>query len=353
MRIGILFHKNPWAEQSSIDVIRLAALSSALAELGAQVSIVAPVTDPGVLGPVAVEPLRALEEKGRFDVLKACYHFSLELLGPYAGPVVCRLVRVVDEREPERDADFRNRLLACQELAARRTVGLIFNNALNLRRWRSSYGNRQKLALVPTGCPEELPSKGFVPYAGTVPSIVFLGSLASPRMAEMLAQAASALRGEAVIHFIGLNKTGLYGESRLELPETIIEHGPLPEPEVWDYLRQAKLGLALAAGPKAFDNDLSKILSYLRAGLPVLAEERLANSVLLERLCFGEVFAYANSQDFAAKARLLLGRDFSRLKLGVQAFMARRHSWRQRARVLYGFLRKCLNSGTSRNYLPS
>ena len=65
------------------------------------------VSAPGYLGTVAVEPLRALEENGCFDKLKACYNFSLELLGSQSGPMVCSLVRAAGEHEPERDAVFR------------------------------------------------------------------------------------------------------------------------------------------------------------------------------------------------------------------------------------------------------
>lgn len=343
MRVGFLFHKDPCRLAAGADLVRLRALALGLHGLGVEVTVVAPVQAPGRLGILPVEPLAVLTQRDRFDVLKACYHFSLELLGDYDAPLVCRLVRVVDQQLPERDAHFRQRLLACQELARERALGIICNNRLNTRRWREFHGTRQRTAVIPTGCPEVLPPPGADPYAPGPPPVLFLGSVAAPRMAEMLSEAAELLADAAVIHLVGANKTGLYGGARQITPR-IVQHGELPEERTWDYLRGARLGLALAAGPDPFDNDLSKILAYLRAGLPVLGEERLANAGLFLRRGFGATFRYGDVHHLVEQVRRMLTPSWetamSARRTATIAWIARGHGWRRRAVALARFLQK-------------
>jgi len=339
MRLAFLFHKDPLHAPASIDLIRLRALAAGLRARGVEVAVVAPVRASAWLpGPVPVLPLAVLGEKGRFDVLKACYHFSLELLGDYDGPLVCRLVRVVDEQLPERDASVRARLLACQELARERAAGIVLNNRLNAERWRVRYGRRQRLCLLPAGCPATLPPPGPSPYAPGLPPLLFLGSVASARTALLLNEAAERLSGRAAVHLVGRNKTALYGAS-CGLSPRIAQHGERPEPEVWDYVRHARLGLELAAGPEPFDNELSKIIAYVRAGLPVLGEERLANAGLFLRRDFGALFRYGDAAHLRTRAEELLARDFEPRRREIMVRAAATHSWERRAIVLERFLR--------------
>ncbi len=345
MRVGFLFHKDPCRPAAGADLVRLRALALGLHGLGVEVTVVAPVPAPGRLGILPVEPLDVLAQPGRFDVLKACYHFSLELLGDYGDPLVCRLVRVVDHQLPERDTPFRQRLLACQELARQRAWGIVCNNRLNTQRWRAFHGTRQRTAVIPTGCPEALPPPGPDPYAPGPPPVLFLGSVAAPRMAEMLSEAAELLGDAARIHLVGVNKTGLYGGAR-QLSPRIEWHGELPEEYVWDYLRWARLGLALAAGPDPFDNDLSKILDYLRAGLPVLGEERLANAGLFLRRGFGTTFRYGDVHHLTTQVRRMLTPSWETAlntrRTTTMAWMVRGHSWRRRAVALARFLQRII-----------
>ncbi len=337
MRVGLLFHKDPLQPAAGVDLIRLRALAEGLRRQGADASVVAPVDREARLGSISVEPLGALAEPGRFDVVKACYHFSLELLGEYDGPVVCRLVRVVDELLPQRDEPCRKRLLACQDIARERARGVVCNNRLNARRWRERYGSRQQLAIIPTGCPAQLPPLGPDPYGPGPPPMLFLGSVAAPRMVDLLNAAADRLRGEARIHHVGRNKTGLYGGAGTLSP-LIVQHGEAPEDQTWDFARWARLGLALAAGPDAFDNDLSKVVAYVRAGLPVLGEERLANAGLFLRRGFGAEFRYGDAAHLAQQTRRLLAASFEGQSPGVMAWAARGHSWDRRAAALTRFL---------------
>ena len=89
-------------------------------------------------------------------------------------------------------------------------------------------------------------------------------------MVSMLNEAARMLSDLGRIHLVGLNKAHMYGGGKdCVLDPLIRNHGELPEDAIWDYIRHASIGLALATGTHKFDNDLSKIINYLRGGLPV------------------------------------------------------------------------------------
>lgn len=158
MRLGLLHHKDPTGPVRGADLARLRGLSTALRRLGVDVALVAPITvETIVFGSIPALPLSALSDSGRFDLVKACWHLSLELANRWNGPLVCRLVRVVDEERPARDEALRERLLACQEFAAQRAAGLVFNNRENARRWIARHGRGRLLAFAPPGCPANTP----------------------------------------------------------------------------------------------------------------------------------------------------------------------------------------------------
>ena len=349
MKVGFVFHKDPWLQPDGIDTIRLHALTGGLRKRGLAVEIVAPVERRSVSAAgVPVHPLEHLGEAG-YDVVKTCYHFSIELIGAFGGPVVSRIVRVVDEKAPERDAAWRDRLMRCQDAIAARARVVVFNNRENEQRWRAVYGAKAATMLVPTGCPSVIPRTGASPYEEGEQVVLFLGSLCAPRMVPMLNRLAEALRGVACIHHIGRDKLHLYDDGRAEgkaeeLAPLVVRHGELPEERIWGYIGHARIGLALAPGPYPFDNDLAKIYSYLRGGLPVLAEERIVNNDLLRATGNGGVFAYDDVDDAAARALLLLERPPGAARQRVMDFMAHEHSWEQRVDRYYRLL-TCLQAG--------
>jgi glycosyltransferase involved in cell wall biosynthesis len=333
MRVGIVFHKNPFLEPTGIDLVRLRAIAGGLIKRGIQAEIISPVAEEGMIdGFIPVRGLRVLSDSARYHVIKTSYHYSIELIRDYTGPVVSRIVRVVDGELPERDAPFRKRLLECQETIRDRSSVLVLNNAENRDRWNALYGNKPRIELIPTGCPAKIPPSRANPYLAKEPGMLFLGSVAAPRMVHMINEAASLLEGQCAIHLVGLNKACLYGgDDNCVLSPLVVDHGELPEPEVWDYIRNATVGLALATGSHAFDNDVSKILNYLRGGLPVLSEEPIINNELVRQTGLGTTFAFDDVRDLAAKARELLRCDFRDKKQEVMRFMASEHSWDRRA----------------------
>lgn len=341
MRVGIVFHKNPFLEPTGIDLVRLRAIAGGLIKRGIQAEIISPVGEAGTIdGFIPVRGLSSLAESGRYQVIKTSYHYSIELIPDCAGPIVSRIVRVVDGELPERDAPFRERLLACQEAIRDRSSILVLNNAENKRRWQAQYGGKPRIELIPTGCPAEIPPPRRNPYLGKTPAMLFLGSVAAPRMVHMINEAASLLEGSCAIHLVGLNKACLYGgDDDCVLSPLVVDHGELPEPEVWDYIRHAAVGLALATGPHAFDNDVSKILNYLRGGLPVLSEGPIINNELVRQTGLGTTFRFDDVNDLAAKARELLHCDFRDKKQEVMQFMASEHSWDRRVEAYVALFR--------------
>lgn len=347
MKVGIVFHKNPFAAPAGIDLVRLRALAGGLISHGIDAEILAPVSQPGTLNQtIPVKNLEALADAGAYDLVKTCYHFSIKLIGPYRGPVVSRIVRVVDERLPERDEPVRKELLQCQELIHRRAVALALNNVENKWRWRRLYGNRPPVVLVPTGCPAELPPVMRNPFSSKEPVILFLGSIAAPRMLRLINEAAQRVRHRARIHLLGSNKVCLYGGGKeCTLDNLIIHHGEIPEDATWDYVRHAHIGLALATGPHPFDNDVSKILNYLRGGLPVLSEEPILNNRLVRQTGFGRTFAFGDGDDMVAQAFALLDNPPRETRESVMHLMATQHSWDQRVATYVRLFRSILEDG--------
>ncbi|MFZ5584615.1 MAG: hypothetical protein ACOZHQ_01665 [Thermodesulfobacteriota bacterium] len=347
MRVGLVFHHDPRRRPPGIDLERLTALAAGLSARGALAEIVAPVDAPVRLPTpggqaLALRPLAEIR-RGRYQILKTCYHPGVDLVQGHRGPLVCRLVRVVDQDRPARDAPRRERLLAWQAAIHRRADAVAFNNPENLERWRRLYGWDKPAVLTPTGCPETLPPRGPDPYAGRSPAVVFLGSLASGRMTRMLNRLAQALRGQAALHLVGLNKSGLYGDP-VPLSGLVVDHGPQAGARMWDLVAWADFGLALAAGPEDFDNDSSKVYTYLRAGLPVLCEQPIRQWPLIAGLGMGRDFPLGDLDRAVAQARALLA-DPPPHREAAMARMAAEQAWGRRVDAYLTLFRQLLARG--------
>jgi len=150
-------------------------------------------------------------------------------------------------------------------------------------------------------------------------------------MVNLLNAAAERLAGIARIHLVGLNKTCMYGgDEDCLLGPLVLDHGELPEEEIWDYVRNARFGLALATGPHAFDNDISKIFTYLRGGAPVLSEEPIVNNELIRRTGYGRVFRYGDIEDLVSAALELVDSRMDDKRKSVMELMVKEHSWETR-----------------------
>ncbi len=334
-RIGILFHKTPFVSPSGIDQVRLRAISSGLAKLGFETEILAPVLTGGALeNGIPVRPVSVLSNSGRYHLIKTSYHGSLKYLDSFDGPVVSRIVRVIDEKLPERDEANRSELIHFQEVIRDRSDVVVVNNEENRQRWIDIYGDKTPVELVPTGCPAVIPSPGASPFNGTRRNILFLGSIAAPRMLYLLNEAARRLEHLADIHLIGLNKVCMYGgDDSCALDSRIKDHGEKPEHELWNYIFHADLGLAFATGLHAFDNDVSKIINYLRGGLPVVSESPIINNELVKKTDFGIIFDHGNVDDMVRACERIISGSFKRRQASVMSFMACEHSWERRSQA--------------------
>ncbi len=340
MKVCVLFHENPFTRAPGIDLVRLRAIAGGLIRRGIETIVAAPVPEAGTWeAGIRVLPLSVLEKPGRFDLVKTCYHQSIHFLGKHEGPVVSRIVRVVDEELPKRDDKSRRELMACQELIAERAQAVALNNSLNADRWLAGYGRKQRIVLTPTGCPPAIPPAGPDPYPDGEPAILFLGSLASSHMAGMLNEAASRLEGIARVHLLGANKTGLYGEE-IPLHPGITLHPPRLEEEIWNFIRFARLGIALATADLAFDNDVSKIYNYLRGGLPVLCEEPILQGELVGQTGLGAVFRFGDKAGMVEAALKLLDTPWEDKRETTMEFMAKDHSWDNRVETYVELFRK-------------
>ena len=342
--IGIIFHKNPFVSANGIDQVRLRAISSGLSNLGFKTEIVAPVASVGKLeNGIIVQPVSVLNHNGRYDLIKTSYHGSLKYLDNFDGPVVSRIVRVVDEKLPERDEANRAELIHFQEIISNRSDVVVVNNDENRQRWVDMYGRKIPVELVPTGCPAVIPSPGANPYSGSLRNILFLGSIAAPRMLYMLNEAAKRLEHSAVVHLIGLNKVCMYGgDDSCALDSRIVDHGEKPEDELWDYIFHADVGLAFATGLHAFDNDVSKIINYLRGGLPVVSEIPIINNQLIKETDFGLVFDHGDVDDMVMACETIMSGSFKRRQESVMSFMACEHSWERRSQAYAGIFDRLL-----------
>ena len=110
---------------------------------------------------------------------------------------------------------------------------------------------------------------------------------------------------------------------------------------MWDYIQAADLGLALAAGPDRFDNDLSKIYYYLRGGVPVVIERPAVQVDLVRELGHGLVFDHGDRAGLAAAATEALARPFAE-RTTVMDYMARNQAWDRRAEVYLELFRRLL-----------
>lgn len=332
MRIAIIFHKDPLAVPTGIDLVRLRAISSGLIQRGVQTEIVAPIFRPAILdNKIPVYGLDRLEQSIHYDVVKTCYHDSIIFVPDGTKNIVSRIVRVIDHARPKRDDRFRANLLKCQELIFKKAHTVVFNNEENRSRWLKLYGESVQTALVPTGCPLVIPTPGKNPYKTDMKVILFLGSVASPRMLIMLNKLARIMSGIAEIHLVGLNKTLLYGgETDSDLDPLIVTHGAKAEIETWDYVYYADVGLALAAGPDPFDNDISKIYSYLRGGLPTISEEPILNNDLVTGLGYGDVFGFGDIDALVSCLEVIMSHPPLEKRSLVMGFMAKEHSWDER-----------------------
>jgi len=342
MRIAFVYFKDPLRTLDGMDTIRWLELSRALVRKGYDVEM---VTEEGGNAELS-EHLRVRHiSRARwdtYDVVKTTHHTDVFAV-PEHPFLVCRIGRVVDEVYPQRVYRHRDELLEAQDLIARRARWVVLMSEENLRRWQERYPAGPCGIVVPNGCPRNIPKPGPSPYTGDSKRALYLGSLTSSRFVQILNALGRALKDRGVeVHHVGRNQLDLYCETDEQLdPTAVISHRAVPEPQSWNYLFHADVGLMIARGTQVFDNEISKVYYYLRAGVPTISEEFVSTNSLIKETGWGEVVGYGDVSAMAdAVIRWLDAPRSRRPEIGQQ--VARRHSWDSRAEILHRVFQQAL-----------
>lgn len=340
-RIGIVYTKDALRPPVTMDLIRWHALARGLVNLGHFVDMITVEgqTPKRVSASFHVVPVREAQWD-KYDIVKGCYQPSIRYI-PSDCLKLVRLARVVGPEDTSRDSRHHDELLRCQDLVARNAHGIVVNDEINRRRWLDAYGNSLPVHLLPTGCAKAIPRRGPSPFISGKRIAIFAGSISSKRMAKMLNLIGQHLKEAGwSLAILGENKTSYYCSKRYKLnPDCCELHGPVPVEESWNYLLNASVGIALSPGPLVFENEISKLYSYLRAGLPTICEDRISNAALVTGLGWGRTFEYGDALA-AVKAVVELGMKdlFETQRKEIVETIVKNHSWEARARLLDGIL---------------
>lgn len=333
-RIALAYSTNPARGIQGMDMIRWVAMGHRFRRLGYKVKL---VTDRR-RGMDRLDRLHLASTKRtdwtEFDAVKVCYQASIDIVEPHPHLIV-RMCRVVDEEFPRRDDHRRDEMLRQQQRISELAAIVAFNDDENAARWRRRYGSPNKILIVPTGCPEELPAVGDSPFPNDRRIVLFTGSLTShrfPGVLNALARRLRSERGDVEVHFVGKNSLQHYaGESEPLDPAVVHIHDAVSEDETWRFVLNAHAGIALAPSEHAFESELSKIYYYLRGGLPVVTESSVPNRTVAEDLGLGAVAKYGDLDDLVGKTLVAL--SMTPRQPAIMQHMADRHSWRARARI--------------------
>lgn len=335
--VGIVYAKDPFRARVGMDIIRWTSLSKALSDTGCMVDMITALgQDTWQLSPrLRVIPIRKARWE-RYDCIKSCYQQTIQYIPPHKC-IIARLARVIGPDACSRDNRHLDELLCGQEEIGRRARIVLVNDELNRQRWIRFYGTSQSVDLLPTGCPDVVPRMPASPFVENRQIAIFMGTISNRRIVVMLNNIGRLLkkRGWQLV-VVGTNKTAYYCSRHYDIDNNACVVIPsVPLDLSWQYLKHANVGLAIAPGPLAFENETSKLYYYLRVGLPVACEERISNADLVTDVKWGSVFSYGDAQS-AADVILSLGRR--RFSQQSRNAMIRRlicnHSWSARARTL-------------------
>ena len=335
MRVGFVYFKDPLRDLDGMDTIRWLELSRDLSELGHEVDMITEWGEERTISArLHVRHIRRVRWDD-YDVIKTTHHTDICAI-PEHPFLICRIGRVVDETQPARVASHREELLEAQAIAARKAKWISLMSEDNLACWQERYPAGAPGVIVPNGCPSTIPEIGPSPYRTCGKRALYLGSLTSSRFVEILNTLGRILKDFGVeVHHVGRTQLDLYGETGEQLdPEHVISHGPVMEPDSWNYLFHANVGLMIARGMCTFDNEISKVYYYLRAGVPTITEELISTNNVVQETGWGEIVKYGDVASMAsAVVRWLDAPRERRLAIGQR--VAEKHSWRNRAAILH------------------
>ena len=337
---------------TEMSYIRWARISSALAELGHEVDI--GCQEPCFLGlgvrhrVVSMGPgLRRipLEEINwhAYDIVKTLFHNgfrTLERLGGSDHPfLISKLGSVVDRQDEPAiyfHGERRRQLFAVQERIAAHSRWVTVLTKASQERWINCFGETSpKTLLVPGAVDARVPAAGGDPFpqdgkrrclfAGNIYDLTYQPE-AHRRLVTMLNDLGRRLERRS----IRLYQMGP-GERRGLDPAYVTCLGAVPYQTSWNLLHHADVGLVLALGDTANENESTKIYHYLRVGLPTVCEAGFPNQGLIEEARLGRVVANGDPDALAEAIEATLSQTWDRQ--GAIDFILGRHTWLHRARI--------------------
>ena len=331
---------------TDMSYIRWLKISQALAERGHQVDIAtnekaySPWWRPQRSSIPMLENLKRVPLSSvrwtDYDVVKTLFDWGFETLEEYGGTnhpfIISKLGSVVGPTDMEGIyfyGDVRKQLYSTQEKINRTSkyVTLLSRPAEEL--WKTCFGNRQNILLVPGAVDRIIPGPSKDPYPKDGrPRCIFAGHIYIPEVqgeanaviVTKLNRLGEILAGRGIrLYMIGS------GHVRNLDPQWVTYLGVVPYSDTWNYFYFANVGLVVGAGPRMHNNESSKIYHYLRAGLPVVSEQGFPNDYLIDEAGLGFGCKSGEMELLAEKIEEAIHRRWDR-DLAIQ-YILKYHTW--------------------------
>jgi len=278
----------------------------------------------------------------KYDVLKILFHKGFQHLRYFNGIkhpfIITSLGSVFASHDQEGIYFFGKRrkdpYLIQNELIKHSKYVVVLTQK-NEKVLRQEYPKYMNVLRVPTGVDSEIPVPGLNPYGGAKRRIcIFAGNIynhkTQPELNCLWQKRINEIgckikKNNIDLYFIGVGATNLLDSNAV----TCLK--PVPNHRFWDYQYYADVGLALSDGPVC-DNEASKIYYYLRGGLPVIAENPLSNSGLVDDVQYGEKVPYGNLEAIS-QAIIQWANHGKERREQVMSYMKHHHSWEKRIEV--------------------
>jgi hypothetical protein len=350
----VTVYNNSRAEFSPAEmgVIRWFKISEAPARLGHQVDMAANEESLNKkwwqrISPVRMGanlrriPLSSIDWKD-YDVVKTFYHVGFDTLERFGGAdhpfIISHLGSVVG---PEDMAGIyfygkvREGLWATQERVNQTSGYITFVSQPAADLWRTCYGPKENLLVVPGGADSRVPPPSKDPFPREHERrCIFAGNLytrtTQPEANTVLIDKLNTVGTHLSEMGIRLFMFGFGDVSRLDTKH-VSYLGVIPYERTWDYFHFAHAGCVLAYGHWLHNNESTKIYSYLRVGLPVVSEEGFPNDHIVRESRLGFTVENGNrellSQKIAEATKKNWDRDYA-----IQ-YILDNHTWDKRVEV--------------------
>ena len=347
IRIATVFSKNISShfKACTMETVRWLRISEALARLGFKVDMI--VND----GRSIVQKNQYLRfvscHRARwqqYDIIKTLFHEGFQFLiqnkldmHPF---IISKLGSVVGKQDNTDGVYFfgnvHEELYEVQQKIAQRSryVTVLTEESKSL--WKREFNQENNILLVPTGVDRKIPPASHNPYSAFKEKIaVFIGNIYN-----RLTQRQVNLNWQHRLNILGklLKKRGIrlcfIGRGEIDKLDTdqVTYLGPVENDSIWDYQYFADVGLVLAQG-RIQHNESSKIYYYLRTGLPVVCEEPVPNSRIIQEANLGFIAKYGDYESMANMVEEAIYREWDE-QTSIK-YILRHHTWDIRVQRYY------------------